>query len=154
MVALAQREYWLPAVSPTFHGRDIMAPVAAHLSLGAALEDLGHPCDDLQQLTWPEVTIAGNRIQGEIIAIDSFGNLITNIPQDLPAAAGVAGSATVHCGGRTISGIIATYGRRPPGTLIALVGSSNRLEIAVVNGNAAVELRAELGDAVSVALPS
>ena len=150
VVALAKREYWLPAVSPTFHGRDIMAPVAAHLSLGAALEDLGHPCDGLQQLRWPEVTIVGNRIQGEIIAIDSFGNLISNISHDVLAAVGVTDSAMVHCGGRTISGLAATYGQCPSGTLVALIGSSSRLEIAVVNGSAAVELRAELGDVVTV----
>ena len=153
VVALTSRDYWFPAVSPTFHGRDIIAPVAAHLSLGTALEDLGQPCGQLQQLEWPALTVEGHRIQGEIIAIDSFGNLVTNIPQDLLAAACVAGVVTVQCGGRTISGLAATYGQHPPGTLVALVGSSNRLEIAVVNGSAAVELRAELGDAVTVTLP-
>lgn len=151
VVALTQRGYWLPGVSATFHGRDIMAPVAAHLSLGAALEDVGDPCDRLTQLDWPQVKGDKNRLQGEILAIDSFGNLITNISQDL-LAAGAADSAAVQCGGRTISGLADTYGRHTPGTLIALVGSSNRLEIAVVNGSAAVALRAEVGDAVSVAL--
>ena len=153
VVALTNREFWLPTVSATFHGRDILAPVAAHLSLGTALDDLGEAWDQPVQLSWPQVAVEKQRLQGEIIAIDTFGNLITNIPQDLVAAAGAANSATVHCGGRTISGIVATYGQRRPGTLVALVGSSNRLEIAVVNGNAAVELRAEVGDAVSVVLP-
>lgn len=152
VVALTNRAYWLPSVSATFHGRDIMAPVAAHLSLGTALDDLGEPCDRLTQLVWPEPVIDKNRLQGEILAIDSFGNLIANIPHHLLATAGADDSATVQCGGRTISGLADTYGRHTPGTLIALVGSSNRLEIAVVNGSAAVELRAEVGDAVSVTL--
>ncbi len=87
---------------------------------------------------------------GEIIAIDSFGNLISNISQAVLAADGTADSALIHCGGRTISGLAATYGQCPSGTLVALIGSSSRLEIAVVNGNAAVELRAEVGDVVTV----
>ena len=153
VVALTKREYWLPAVSATFHGRDILAPVAAHLSLGAALDELGEAWDQPVQLSWPQVAVEKHRLQGEIIAIDTFGNLISNISQDLIAAARPAEAAVVQCGGRTISGIVAAYGQRPPGTLIALVGSSNRLEIAIVNGNAAVELRTQVGDGVSVALP-
>ena len=149
--ALTNREYWLPAVSATFHGRDILAPVAAHLSLGTSLEELGQPCDQITQLPWPRVALEKHRVGGEILAIDSFGNLISNISQDVLAAVGIADSATIHCGGRTISGLAATYGRCPPGTLIALIGSSSRLEIAVVNGSAAVELRAEVGDSVTVA---
>ncbi|HPM84635.1 MAG TPA: SAM-dependent chlorinase/fluorinase [Candidatus Anammoximicrobium sp.] len=154
VMALTKREYWLSAVSATFHGRDILAPVAAHLSLGTALEELGEAWDQPVQVSWPEAVVEKNRLQGEIIAIDTFGNLISNITQDLIAATRAPDAATVHCGGRTISGIVATYGQRPPGTPIALVGSSNRLEIAVVNGNAAVELRAQVGEAVSVILPS
>ena len=153
MVALTKREFWLPAVSATFHGRDILAPVAAHLSLGTSLDDLGEGWDQPVQLSWPQVAFEKQRLQGEIIAIDTFGNLITNIPQDLLGAAAALNAVTVQCGGRTISGIVAAYGQRRPGTLVALVGSSNRLEVAVVNGNAAVELRAGVGDAVSVVLP-
>jgi S-adenosylmethionine hydrolase len=150
MVSLTRREYWLPTVSATFHGRDIMAPAAAHLSLGTSLEELGQPCDRIAQLPWPRVAVEKHRVVGEIIAIDSFGNLISNISQDVLAAVGTADSATVHCGGRTLSGLAATYGQSPTGTLLALIGSSNRLEIALVNGSAAVELRAEVGDAVTV----
>ncbi len=151
MVALTRAEYWLPTVSATFHGRDIMAPVAAHLSLGTLLEDLGQPCDRMTQLPWPRVAVEKQRVGGEILAIDSFGNLITNISQDVLEAVGLANSAWVQCGGRTIKGVVAAYGQCPPGTLVALIGSHGRLEIAVVNGSAAVELRAEVGDPVAVA---
>ncbi|NLF70115.1 MAG: SAM-dependent chlorinase/fluorinase [Candidatus Anammoximicrobium sp.] len=153
VVALAQREFWLPNVSATFHGRDVMAPVAAHLSRGTGLEDLGEAWNQPVQLAWSEATVERNRLQGEIIAIDRFGNLITNIPQDLLATVRTADAVTVQCGGRTMAGIIAAYGQRDPGSLVALVGSSQRLEVAVVNGNAAVELRAGVGDPVSVVLP-
>lgn len=154
VVALTKPEFWLPDVSATFHGRDVLAPVAAHLSLGTALDDVGEACDQPVQLSWPQVAVEKQRLLGEVIAIDTFGNLITNIPPDVLAAAGAPDAATVQCGGRTISGIVAAYGQRRPGTLVALAGSSHRLEIAVVNGNAAVELRAGVGDAVSVLLPS
>jgi S-adenosylmethionine hydrolase len=150
MVSLTRPEFWLPSVSATFHGRDIIAPVAAHLSLGTALEEMGQACDRITQLPWPRVAVEKHRVAGEVIAIDTFGNLITNISQEVLTAVDVADLAAVHCGGRTISGLVATYGRCPPGTLIALIGSSNRLEIAVVNGSAAVELRAEAGDPVTV----
>lgn len=148
VVALTRPAFWLPSVSATFHGRDIMAPVAAHLSLGTALDELGEPCADPTQLDWPRVTRDKHRLAGEVQAIDAFGNLITNISHELLADVGPA--AVVQCGGRTISGLTDTYGRQPPGSLIALLDSGNRLEIAVVNGSAAVELRAEVGDAVSV----
>jgi len=151
IVALTRSEYWLSSVSATFHGRDIMAPVAAHLSLGLELEALGPPCDRMTQLTWPRGAVEKRRVGGEIIAVDSFGNLVTNISVDVLAAVGLMDSASVQCGGRTVSGLAATYGLRPPGTLIALIGSSGRLELAVVNGSAAVELRAEIGDPVTVA---
>lgn len=150
LVTLTRPEYWLPAVSATFHGRDIMAPVAAHLSRGIALDELGQSCDQITQLPWPQVAVEKHRVMGEIIAIDSFGNLISNISQDVLAKIGVDDFAMVHCGGRSISGLAATYGRCPPGSLIALIGSSGRLEIAVVNGSAAVALRAEVGDPVTV----
>lgn len=152
VVALTKPEYWQSEVSATFHGRDVLAPVAAHLSLGTTLDDLGEPCEQLIQLDWPQVQVQKNRLGGEVIAIDSFGNLIANITQDMLTASGAADSAIVQCGGRTITGVADTYGRHPPGTLMALVGSSHRLEIAVVNGSAAVALRAEIGDAVTVVL--
>ena len=79
IVGVDEPQYWLPEVSRTFHGRDIMAPVAARLSLGLAPEKLGPPLKQLVELPWAEVQQVPNRIEGEVIEVDSFGNLITNI---------------------------------------------------------------------------
>lgn len=149
-IALTNRDYWLETVSSTFHGRDIMAPVAAHLSLGIGLDDLGETVDELDSLIWPEVRFDGKAIHGSIVAKDAFGNLITDIDSGHLASVDDLDSARIHCGGQTISGIVSTYGRLPIGSLIALLGSSGKLEIAVVNGDAAKQLDAEVGDAVSV----
>ncbi len=149
-VALTNRDYHLAEVSSTFHGRDIMAPVAAHLSLGTGLDDLGEPVDELVSLNWPEITFDGNQIRGSITAEDAFGNLVTDIEARHLARMGDLDSVAVRCGGQTISGVVSTYARRPAGSLIALFGSGGKLEIAVVNGSAAAQLNAEVGDAVSV----
>jgi S-adenosylmethionine hydrolase len=149
-VAITNRSYWLPVVSSTFHGRDIMAPVAAHLSLGMNAKVLGQPAGELTPLDWPETVVEHGRITGAVIAKDSFGNLITNIQRDELSAMGSFESTVVCCGGRTVVGIVDTYGQRSPGSVIALFGSSERLEIAVVNGNAAKLLPIRIGDPVAV----
>lgn len=149
-VAVTKRDYWLDVVSSTFHGRDIMAPVAAHLSLGISLEDLGETVDELIPLSWPEATFDGNTIRGSIVAKDSFGNLITDIDSGHMARVGYPDAAKIFCGGQMISGIVNTYGRLPIGSLIALFGSGGKLEIAVVNGNAAKRLGVKIGDTVRV----
>lgn len=150
IVSLGNRDYWLPEVSRTFHGRDIMAPVAAQLSLGTPMEQFGDPIDGLTMLSWPEPEVAANGILGAVVAIDSFGNLITNIPAEALAAAGDSNAVAVTCAGTTTDGIVETYGRRPPGSLIALIGSAGKLEIAVVGGNAARKLGAKVGEPIAV----
>lgn len=154
VVVLNRPAHWLPAVSATFHGRDIMAPVAARLSLGTPLDELGDVCDRMVQLTWRSPTVEGHRVLGEIIGIDSFGNLITNIHRNLVAVAGPRDRVTIQCGGRTLSGLVDAYGHGEPGALVGVIGSGDHLEIAVVNGSAARALRAEVGDRVSVAGPA
>src|SRR5437867_13151633 len=80
VIRLTERRFWRPTVSPTFHGRDILAPVAAHLSLGEDPRNLGQPFDDWVRLETRSPIIEPNRVVGEVIFIDHFGNLITNIP--------------------------------------------------------------------------
>ena len=80
VIRLTERRFWRPTVSPTFHGRDILAPVAARLSLGEDPRSLGTPFDDWLRLEIPSPTIEPDRLVGEVIFIDHFGNLITNIP--------------------------------------------------------------------------
>ena len=141
MIEIRESAYWRPHVSATFHGRDIMAPVAAHLSLGVPPENLGPICDRLQNLDWPEARQVANRIEGDVVAVDSFGNLITNITRESLAAAPTDESVTVRCDEHETHGIFRTYGDQPPMTLIALIGSSDQLELAIVNDSA----RAMLG---------
>lgn len=149
-----QPQFWLPQVSPTFHGRDIFAPVAAHLARGVAPEAIGSPADRLEvQLPWhePEHHPPG-RITGEILFVDSFGNLITNIRGDDLSRLGDPASLVVTCGGRQVQGLITSYGAALPGEIIALLDSQGRLEIAQVGGSAARALNVQAGAEVHVRL--
>jgi S-adenosylmethionine hydrolase len=146
--AVTNRLYFLPVVSATFHGRDIMAPVAAHLSLGLKPLRLGASLDTLVTLDISEPVVEPQRIVGAVIQIDSFGNVITNISSSHLAAAKSASEIRVRCRGGEVNGLVATYGNQAVGTLVALVGSSGRLELAVVQGSASAVLGIRLGEEV------
>ena len=150
IIAVSEPDYWLSPVSVTFHGRDIMAPVAARLSLGLEPEKLGPPLEKLVELDWPEPRVQPGKIEGEILHVDSFGNLISNIAVELLADALGGAAASVFCAGHVIHGISTTYAEKPPSSLVALVGSSGRLELAVVGGTVAGTLNAGIGTPVSV----
>jgi len=148
VVELNQPQYWLPEISHVFHGRDIFAPSAAHLAIGVPLDKLGTPIDDPIRLQIPRpVPIAGGGLRGQIMEIDTFGNLSTNVDQDQIEK---MGNISVRIAGSRIKGLVKTFGERPTGTLIALIGTSHDLTISVVNGNAAQTLNASLGDVVEV----
>ncbi len=140
MITLANPQHWLPDVSTTFHGRDIMAPVAARLSLGLAAEDLGPAQQELVQLDWPEARFLSNRIEGEVTAIDSFGNLITNITAEMLEGVPVDDRVSIVCDEHETHGIFTTYADQPKMTLISLVGSSGKLELAIVGDSAKIML--------------
>lgn len=146
-VHLDQRRFWLDEISHVFHGRDIFAPVAGHLASGVALEELGTPIDNPTRLNLrqPERTVYGYR--GEIIHLDHFGNIHTNICTD---HLGEIPVATIRLCGVNIDGMVSTFGERPSGELIALFGSNGNLIVSVVNGNAARRLNARLEDSVEV----
>jgi S-adenosylmethionine hydrolase len=150
LIRLAESRYWLPSVSSTFHGRDVMAPVAAHLSLGLDPEKLGPPMEGPAQLDWPEPLVSAGSIEGEILDLDSFGNLITNVDAEMLAGIADVEKVEVRLGEHRAVGIQSTYADRPEGTLIALVGSAGRLELSVVGGNAADKLDAHVGDRVRI----
>ena len=136
-----------PEVSPTFHGRDILAPAAAHLLNGGQPTDLGPRLDKVVILSSLEPAEDEIGLVGEVVFLDSFGNLITNIPRDRLGSVGPAGWS-VEILGHRIKGLVRTYAERPPGTLVGLIGSSNRVEVAVVNGDAARFLQAARGTPV------
>jgi hypothetical protein len=152
IVELANSEIWLPDVSHTFHGRDILAPVAAQLSLGLEPERLGPTTYELLMLDWAEPRRTGNRIEGAVRWIDHFGNLITNIAGSLLSDQKLTATLRIQCAGHEITSLAQTYGEHSPDQLTALVGSSGYLEIAVVNGSAAQLLKTEVGAPVSVEL--
>ena len=153
-VHAVQNRRYLPPASPsrTFHGRDIFAPVAAHLSKGLALDQLGPAADRIEvlQLAKPARREDGT-IDGRVMFIDRFGNLITNISGlDLSAANSPGRQHDVSVGSHKIGPIHITYADVPRGEPVALIGSTQMLEIAVNNGSAAKALSASRGDAVSV----
>jgi len=150
IIAVTNREFWLPEVSSTFHGRDIMAPVAARLSLGVPPESLGSPRDDLQSIDWPEVRIVPGKIEGSITSIDSFGNLISDITDEMLADTPIDEGVVITCDEHETQGIFKTYGDQPEMTLMALVGSSGNLELAIVGDSAKIMLGVTVGTPIVV----
>lgn len=147
---LNQPRYWLPQVSKTFHGRDIMAPVAAHWMRGVTAEQLGEPGRLRGTLDWPVVKQGSGYLQGEILWIDSFGNAITNIRSTDLEASRTAHSWTLVCREQQVTALIPTYAVARTGDLVALVGSSEWLELAVVCGDAARSYGFSAGDPVTI----
>ena len=122
-------------ISNTFHGRDLLAPAAAHLLLGRSPQELGPPRHGITRLPAVEPRRDDREVVGEVIFSDSFGNLVTNVPAEM------LGDAAPECweveiAGYRIEGLKRTYAQQPPGTLISLVGSSGWLEVSLVNGDA------------------
>ena len=140
IVELREPKYRLKNVSSTFHGRDVFAPAAAWLSTGTRLNSLGPAVDAMTQLALPTPTRRGNAIEGEVIYIDGFGNLVTNITgamlEEL-AASFRASPLLVRIESGATMEIFQAYADAPTGAPLALPGSFELLEIAVRNGSAA-----------------
>ena len=128
-----------------------MAPVAARLSLGLEPEQLGPPLERLIILEWPKARLFDQRIQGHVIEIDSFGNLITNIEAELFVGRPTDHRVCIVCSIFETWGVYATYAQQPQGTLVAVVGSTGRLELALVGDNAAAQLGVMVGTPVVMA---
>ena len=170
-VSLTNPRHHLRHVSRTFHGRDIFAPVAAHLACGVALADLGEPVSQLVTFPVPGLSVqSGSALAGQVIHVDRFGNLITSIgrllwhgdklslqPALLAPGKGaqaslppsfVASEVRVYVGSQCIQGIRPTYGDATAGEVLALIGSIGHLEIAVAGGSAAQALGLGVGTEV------
>ncbi|MCS6962715.1 MAG: SAM-dependent chlorinase/fluorinase [Thermoflexus sp.] len=166
--SIEEPAYRLPQVSYTFHGRDVFAPAAAYLARGVPPAAFGPPVTDPVRLPPPRLELSEERIGGEILHADRFGNLVTSIgrlqwqgatlvlqPAFGPLARRFpvvfrAKEARVEIGDRIIQGIVHTFAEGQPGELIAYPGSSGFLEIGLVNGCAAAALEARRGDPVVV----
>jgi S-adenosyl-L-methionine hydrolase (adenosine-forming) len=146
-VHLDKPEYWLPNVSYVFHGRDIFAPAAAHLAIGVPLKDLGTPFVDPVKLELPRPEKTADGWKGEVIHIDHFGNVASNIRiETLGEAIKEMNKISVRLGGVEIKGLVNTFGERAVGELIALFGSTGNLIVSVVNGSAVERLDVKVGD--------
>ena len=143
---LSNDSLWRKPVSDTFHGRDVFAPVAAHLSLGLPPADVGEPVESLTSLSIPHPRRRGDEIAGHVVHVDRFGNLVTTI--DGEAIAGRDAEVTV--GGSYIRGVSRSYAEG--GELLAIIGSGGSLEIAVRDGSAADALGVGVGVPVVVTL--
>ncbi len=147
IVEVAKQQYFLPKVSHTFHGRDVFAPVAAHLSLGLNPAKLGRRLQEIVQLDFPKPVAIRRGWRGEVVCVDRFGNLITNITEQMLFA---PQHTLVRIGQRHIHGIRQSYAQAKPGELLALVGSTGHLEISINLGNAAEHFRLGKGAPVRV----
>jgi S-adenosylmethionine hydrolase len=151
IVHLSNEAYHSQPKSQTFHGRDVFAPVAAHLARGAPLAEFGSPSKDCVSLAWPAVERAGEFIVGEVLYIDRFGNLFTNIhKRDLTGVA--KEKVRVHLNEVKIQGLAQNYAAGDKKTYIALVNSWGLVEIASYNDSAASRSEARIGDKVRVEL--
>ncbi len=145
VVSLTNPAYFRPRVAATFHGRDIFAPVAAHLSLGVDLAAFGPRVTDPVALNFPDPVFTPAAIKGEIIRVDRFGNLVSNVPAaDLTAWLG-RDRLHLRVGSLLFQGLSQTYTDAAPGEFLALTGSHGFLEIACAQGDAARRLQAAVG---------
>jgi S-adenosylmethionine hydrolase len=150
-ILLDNPEYWLPNVSYVFHGRDIFAPVAGHLAIGVPLKSLGTEFDDPIQLELPRPQQTDTGWKGEIIHIDHFGNVASNIrAENLGEALKTRDKINVRVAGVEIHGLVNTFGERAVGELVALIGSTGNLIASVVNGSALERLDVKVGDPFEV----
>jgi S-adenosylmethionine hydrolase len=154
IIALDKQKYHLPKVSTTFHGRDIFAPVAAHLSLGVKPSALGHKIDSVSPLGFEEPFIRHEKLLGEILHVDTFGNLVSNIDEGRLSQFTRGRSFVIRAGRKTIRGLQKGYWEGKKGEPIALFGSGGFLEISVREGNAQKALKVRRGDPVEISTKS
>jgi S-adenosylmethionine hydrolase len=154
IIALDKKKYHLSRVSTTFHGRDIFAPVAAHLSLGIKPNAFGHKTDSLEWLRIEEPLIKEGKLLGEILHVDTFGNLVSNIEERRLLRFIRGRPFVIRAGRRTIRGLKKGYWEGEKGEPIALFGSGGFLEISVKEGSAQKVLKMKRGDPIEISTKS
>lgn len=142
---ISNKKYLKIPTSNTFHGRDVFAPAAAFLSMGVPVEKMGQQLFDYQKGFIKKPFLEKKNLVGEIIYIDRFGNLITNIPKDQ-----TSGTAGVRINELIIPAINISYSSVDKYEIVALIGSSNYLEIAQRDGSAQQKLDCKIGDRVEL----
>jgi S-adenosyl-L-methionine hydrolase (adenosine-forming) len=143
--------YFLHPVSNTFHGRDIFAPTAAHIAAGVPLEHFGPEIKDYVKLQVGTPQLVGNALRGEVLKIDKFGNVVTNItPLDLDNSLGPGQRFIVKIGNAIVSDLRTSYSDSQTGRLFSIFGSMGLLEVVVNRGSAAEQLRVRRGASVEI----
>lgn len=148
LISLTKPDYWLPDISAIFHGRDVFAPVGAHIANGIPIDCLGDEIDDPFMITLPQPQQTAIGWQAEVMMLDGFGNICTNLLGS--SLKGEKDQITVRIGEVTLHGLTQTFGDAAPGELIALIDSTGHLAIAKVNGSAADQLDVNVGTPVIV----
>jgi len=151
---ITNRRFMLPSVSHTFHGRDVFAPAAAHLANGAKPSDFGSEIKDYMVPQFAKPRLTKKALLGEVLHIDDFGNIVTNISRAEFEKTGVREGAMVRFRLRDKEVIklkfCSTYGEVPAGKSLALIGSHDFFEIAINQGNASKKLGVKVGNTVAV----
>lgn len=150
-IDLNKPHYWLPQVSNSFHGRDIFAPVAAHLANGVKLEELGDLFENPMMIAIPVPQKTADGWLGQIMHVDHFGNLVTNLTRE---HLNPGMRVNIFVKNTIINGVVDTFGSKPAGELIAMLDSSRHLAISVVNGSAADRLGVLTDEPVTITYTS
>jgi S-adenosylmethionine hydrolase len=152
VIALTNSKFFLPRVSTTFHGRDIFAPVAAHLSLGIKPNAFGNEIDSWLEFFFQKPKLREGRLEGEVVHIDAFGNLVSNIDEQKFFRFVKDRPFVIRAGKKEIRGLEKGYWAGRKGELIALFGSGGFLEISVRERNAQKTLKVKEGNPITVTL--
>jgi S-adenosylmethionine hydrolase len=150
VVELTERRYARPTVSRTFEGRDRFAPAAAWLAKGIDLSGLGRTVTAWQMLSVPDPVVNDAQILGEVLRVDRFGNLVTNVDRRTFERLAGGGRIEIVAGTQAVDAVVPTYAEAPPGAVCALFGSSDHLEVAVNGGSAAERLALGRGGRVTI----
>ncbi|MBN1850364.1 MAG: SAM-dependent chlorinase/fluorinase [Deltaproteobacteria bacterium] len=145
---LVEEKYFLPHVTSTFHGRDIFAPIAAHLSTGVDLKKMGPRLNNPVRLSYPVPKVIRDILYGQIIRVDHFGNLITNIYRTDLERFLKSMKPTIQAGNFTINQISRTYSEMEEGEPLAIINSSDQLELAVNLGRASQYIKITSGEII------
>jgi S-adenosylmethionine hydrolase len=143
--SITNQKLFLEKISSTFHGRDIMAPAAAYISKGFDEEKIGPIFDKYTKIAFPYPKRTGNNLYGEIIAIDHFGNALTNIPKEF-----ISPNSIFHIANTLIKGLTYTYALAPDNEPVAIIGSYDFLEFSLKNGNFSSTYNIKPGDKIEV----
>ncbi len=151
---IKNRPFIMDKISNTFHGRDVFAPCAGYLSIGKNFSDMGPIINNIKYIEYPKVIVKGNTLSGEIVSIDSFGNLITNIPEETLRSFKGKHKFEIYFAAERFNNIENHYNDVPICKPLVLFGSSGYLEISMNGGNAASYFMTPHGSTIIIQLLS